>query len=224
MKIQILSSCCVALLALSSSAAAQFVAAPTNTANLPQNLQNATNVNTLIQQQQSQNQGNQGQSAQGMTQPQVAPASSDLNMKWPDQNAMGPVDPSLQMAPGVLAPGAAPGLVNPGQAMVPAVEAKPPLPDTAGLAQSWSNDPVQQLRQSGERLERPLHRGFAHSSSQADQVRLAQWRTHLLNVGVPASKISFEASRLDREAFELWASRFVWWEQATHPNHVDIQQ
>ena len=220
MKIKLLSSCCVALLAVSASASAQFAVAPANSANLPQNVQDMTNVNRLIRQQNQQ--GSQGSTQQiyqtQPAQPQLAP--SDLSMKWPDQNAAGPLG---QPVPELLNP-AQPGLVNPAQpALVePAVEAKPPLDNSEASAQAWSFDPVQQLRQSGERLERPLSRGIAHSASSSDQARLAQWRVHLLNVGVPASKITFEANRLNREEFELWASRFVWWEQATHPNQVDV--
>lgn len=101
-------------------------------------------------------------------------------------------------------------------------EARPPVDDTQTKALLWMNDPTQDLRQSGGKLERPLARGFANSSAPQDQRRLDEWRRQLLNVGVPQSKIEFEARRLNREDFELWASRFVWWENDEHPNAVDV--
>lgn len=101
-------------------------------------------------------------------------------------------------------------------------EDKPPMEDTEAKRLMWAVDPSQNLRQEGGRLEKPLSRGFASSAAPADRLRLAEWKRHLLNVGIPQNKIEFEARRLDREDFELWASRLVWWENGEHPNMIDV--
>lgn len=99
---------------------------------------------------------------------------------------------------------------------------KPPVEDTETQKILWSIDTRQELRQSGGRFELPNARGFASSSNMSDQLRLKEWRRHLLNVGLPKEKIDFEARRLNREDFELWASRFVWWDKDLHPNAITV--
>lgn len=99
---------------------------------------------------------------------------------------------------------------------------KPPVEDLTAQRLMWATDPVQNLRQEGGRIERPNARGFSSSTQGADRLRLAEWKRHLLNLGLPESKIDFEARRLPREEFELWASKLVWWESGEHPNLIDI--
>lgn len=107
----------------------------------------------------------------------------------------------------------------------PAQEAaadKPPVEDLTAQRLMWATDPVQNLRQEGGKMERPTPRGFSSSSQASDRLRMAEWKRHLLNLGLPESKIDFEARRLNREEFELWASKLVWWEAGEHPNLIDI--
>ncbi len=99
---------------------------------------------------------------------------------------------------------------------------KPPVEDLTAKRLMWATDPVQNLRQEGGRMERPNARGFSSSAQGADRLRMAEWKRHLLNLGLPESKIDFEARRLNREEFELWASKLVWWESGEHPNLIDI--
>lgn len=99
---------------------------------------------------------------------------------------------------------------------------KPPVEDLTAQRLMWATDSVQNLRQEGGRMERPNARGFSSSTQSADRLRMAEWKRHLLNLGLPESKIDFEARRLNREEFELWASKLVWWESGEHPNLIDI--
>lgn len=99
---------------------------------------------------------------------------------------------------------------------------RPPVENSDAQRLMWATDPVQNLRQEGGRLEKPVPRGFNASSQPADRLRMAEWKRHLLNLGIPESKIEFEARRLNREDFELWASKLVWWEGNEHPNLIDI--
>ena len=103
-----------------------------------------------------------------------------------------------------------------------AVADKPPVEDLTAQRLMWATDPVQNLRQEGGKMERPTPRGFSSSSQASDRLRMAEWKRHLLNLGLPESKIDFEARRLSREEFELWASKLVWWEAGEHPNLIDI--
>ena len=115
---------------------------------------------------------------------------------------------------------------TPGQAqMAEQAEAeldRPPVENLDAQRLMWAMDPVQNLRQEGGRLEKPTSRGFKASAHSADRLRMAEWKRHLLNLGIPESKIEFEARRLNREEFELWASKLVWWEAGEHPNLIDI--
>lgn len=99
---------------------------------------------------------------------------------------------------------------------------RPPVENSDAQRMMWATDPVQNLRQEGGRLEKPVQRGFITSTQPADRLRMAEWKRHLLNLGIPESKIEFEARRLNREEFELWASKLVWWEGSEHPNLIDI--
>jgi len=103
-----------------------------------------------------------------------------------------------------------------------AVADKPPVEDLTAQRLMWATDPVQNLRQEGGKMERPTPRGFSSSAQASDRLRMAEWKRHLLNLGLPESKIDFEARRLSREEFELWASKLVWWEAGEHPNLIDI--
>lgn len=99
---------------------------------------------------------------------------------------------------------------------------KPPVEDLTAQRLMWATDPVQNLRQEGGKIERPTPRGFSSSITASDRLRMAEWKRHLLNLGLPESKIDFEARRLNREEFELWASKLVWSEAGEHPNFIDI--
>lgn len=129
---------------------------------------------------------------------------------------------------------------NPGQIVVPTigslennantnvqaqevVDDKPPVEDLEAQRLLFSVDFKQDARQAGEKLMRPNHNGFALSTKSEDQLRFKEWNRHLLNVGIPQSKIDFEGRRLNRSDFELWASRIVWWEEGVHPNHLEIK-
>lgn len=99
---------------------------------------------------------------------------------------------------------------------------RPPVEDMEAKRLMWALDPVQNLRQEGGRMERPNARGFSSSAQSSDRLRVAEWKRHLLNLGIPESKIEFEARRLNRDEFEMWASKFVWWESDEHPNIIDV--
>lgn len=103
-----------------------------------------------------------------------------------------------------------------------AIADKPPVEDLTAQRLMWATDPVQNLRQEGGKMERPTPRGFSSSAQASDRLRMAEWKRHLLNLGLPESKIDFEARRLSREEFEQWASKLVWWEAGEHPNLIDI--
>lgn len=219
------------LLALSSSVSAQSaqdVGSQWSPAQNPQSWQptNISNIQNTPAFQQSQNQQaaqqaalqNQNQNSQ----------QYDLDARWPDQATQdAPVEQNEQAVPAVGQIGAGQlggpiqSPVVPGQAEAPL--ARPPADNSEFTKMMWQFDPSQQLRQSGERLERADARGFASSRSSSDQVRLQEWSRHLQNAGVPEQKIMFEAKRLSKDDFELWASRFVWWEQSVHPRRLDVE-
>ena len=89
----------------------------------------------------------------------------------------------------------------------------PPINDNASSTLLWNIDPVQNLRQSGESSPQARSFGVASVHSREDQIFLEEWRQELLGFGFPLSKINFEAQRLDRHSFGLWASRLVWWKK-----------
>lgn len=152
----------------------------------------------------------------------------DVNSRWSDapkfvENQATAPNTTPQMPQQLIPPQQNPQLDASGSQQTQAVESeKPPVEDTETLKMLWSVDMRQELRQSGGRFELPNARGFSASSNMSDQLRLKEWRRHLLNVGLPKEKIDFEARRLNREDFELWASRFVWWDKDLHPNAITV--
>ena len=162
---------------------------------------------------------------------------TDIHMRWPQQRTTdvptpevgtpAETSPALGSAQGGSAPGSQPTDPN---AVAPQPEVggpsneKPPREDGELQAELWAFDPVQLPRQQGMVIGQPLHHGFAYSQDPSDQRRLAEWTLHLQNEGMNLRKIEFEAQRLDRQDFEMWASRFVWWEDGLHPNiiHPDV--
>ena len=139
-----------------------------------------------------------------------------INENWPEP---APVDQSPGAPPPVdpSTPPSAPGQIANDTTTD---DARPPVVDESIRQWAWMQEGQTSARQQGVAVPRPTHRGFAHSTRPADQHLLARWRQHLLNEGVPQHLIDFEARRLPREEFEVWASRRVWAEQANHPNAV----
>lgn len=64
-------------------------------------------------------------------------------------------------------------------------------------------------RQKGTRVHQPAPLDPVGSDPGLD-AWVQAWTEALCDIGVPASKVSFEASRLDAEAFARWGSRQVW--------------
>lgn len=150
----------------------------------------------------------------------------DVNSPWPTPTADQAIpgqDPS--MVPGFVSPVDGQGSAqNDGaQEDQAASPRRPPMVDHAAAARAFSNDPAQYARQEGLKIGQAKSRGLAHSTSAADQQHLKNWVRHLSNLGFAEEKIMFEARRLDRDSFDRWASRLVWWEQSVHPNAVDVQ-
>lgn len=101
-------------------------------------------------------------------------------------------------------------------------EDRPPVADTEIEKILFLTDSAQEIRQSGQKLEHPLYHGFAFDTDIKSQQLLQAWKAELLNFGLPLSKINFEAKRLSQDEFQMWASRFIWWEEQEHPNMIDV--
>lgn len=82
--------------------------------------------------------------------------------------------------------------------------------DLAQEAQEWADEVARSTpRQRGEVIPQPAPLPGV-SSDPALGPWLHAWTGLLLNSGVGAEKIAFEAHRLDEESFARWASRQVW--------------
>lgn len=134
---------------------------------------------------------------------------------YQDPSAPAPVPPS---GSAVTAPGTPP---IPGQ-IQPVV-----APTGPGTAQEQGYDPdlarmQQQMRREAEdyaamntarQLGQVISAPGLHNSAAKDpssRAWIQDWATVLSGVGIPASKVYFEAARLTREDFAMWASRMVW--------------
>lgn len=70
----------------------------------------------------------------------------------------------------------------------------------------------QTMRQSGLSTGRgdQYMLSIASSARVDDRRALSRWKEFLPQFGVDPAKITFESRRLSRQAFDMWASRFVW--------------
>ena len=70
----------------------------------------------------------------------------------------------------------------------------------------------QTMRQSGLSTGRgdQYMVSIAGSTQPDDHRALSRWKAFLPQFGVDPAKIAFESRRLSRQAFDMWASRFVW--------------
>lgn len=153
------------------------------------------------------------QAAQGVTSlaaAQGAPSGAPVG-----PNSLWPVQPGQTTTQGGSA-GTTTPVAAAQQAQPPSTQnAKPPLDSGEAEALMWGIDPVQDLRQSGQSIKQGRHHGTFDSTDRASQVRMEEWRQELLERNVASeSRIFFEARRLDRDAFALWASRLIWEDNA----------
>lgn len=91
----------------------------------------------------------------------------------------------------------------------------PPSPeDEAALETArWAAGAAdQQLRQTGRTKGRgdQFFVSIASSTDADDRRTLYRWKTFLPQFGVHQGKVNYEANRLSRQDFDMWASRFVW--------------
>lgn len=142
---------------------------------------------------------------------QDGPTPSSL---WPTPGSPGAGSPMPGSPPG--APGQA---IQGGQVGVPVVPVGPrlpPLSDSVTATQMWSFDPSQELRQSGQSMGLANHRGVTSLTDYSTRVWLEEWHRQLTGHGlVSEDHFWFQARRLNKSDFALWASRQVWAGEST---------
>jgi hypothetical protein len=87
----------------------------------------------------------------------------------------------------------------------------PPLSDSDSASVMWSYDPSQDLRQSGQSVDLARHQGVSDLADYRSRVWLEEWHHQLIDRDlVSEDHFWFQARRLDKADFSLWASRLVW--------------
>jgi hypothetical protein len=138
------------------------------------------------------------------------PSANGLNINgtWPVPGGSESVDPGATTP---VVPASLPSGPSEQPAHLDESPARPPVSDTGLDAALWSLDSSQDARQAGQSFPAARMSGVADATDYRSRVWLEEWHRQLTDTNIVSEdRFWFQARRLDRPEFALWASRQVW--------------